>query len=221
MACPWSRLDSCICPNWPNGPRSSSNRTPVGPIMHVHRAVPPLQKVEHLRAEHVHHPLLVSSEIHAAPSLIVAHQLARVGKLVTVNPGCQAHIGVSRHCLAGTRPSIQNLDGFIGIPGVAGNLPHQRALVGRGHIAVGIPIIGGIRFPDRSPVTDNLRRRGWFPVQVHMRTGHQPFISRHPRFLSRGQLFLHPVKVGLRVQDARMDEALRPAAQAERTKQQR
>ena len=123
---------------------------PVRPIMS--RCLPPsaricpcavssTQEIHYSRIPHIQHPLLELSEVCAAPSFVVAHQLRSLCELIAIESVCEALVGIAGNILGGVRPSHQHLNSMVCTGCVAFDFPSERILISDGSSTCCVHII--------------------------------------------------------------------------------
>ena len=179
---------------------------PVAPVVLVNGAVALHEEVLRAREPHGTYPVTEMLEVNPAPSLIVAHQLRRIGKVVAIESGSERRIGVAPHRLALACPSVEYLHRLFGIGLVLGDPPHHGTLVGRRCIAVGHGVIVGIGFPHRPSSTHHLLHGCGSPAERGVRTALQLVIRCLPGVAPLLHHLSGTQQLLLRVEDARMHE---------------
>ena len=88
------------------------------------------QEVDGGIIEYADYPLLELIKFLAAPTVVVAHQLGCVGKLMAIDACGEGNVGVAAKSLALAGPLHKYAHGCIGIRPCAANLPAQGVLEG-------------------------------------------------------------------------------------------
>ena len=125
-------------------------KPPIAPIMP--RCLPPLaavlpcavaptEKADARRVPYVEHPSLELFEILGLPSLVVAHELGRLSKLIAIESSRKRIVAVATDSFRGTCPLIKYVNGVTGMCLATIDFPPQRILVGDGGTACRVDVV--------------------------------------------------------------------------------
>src|SRR5205807_1950885 len=99
---------------------------PVGPVVINPRVIMASEEILIDGQEYLAHHLLKARKILRLPAFVSAHDLSRIGELISIDTRRQANISRAAELLQRSRPSVQDRDGFLRIGAVARDTPPQR-----------------------------------------------------------------------------------------------